>query len=102
MGQVLSLPLSKETTRYADRMQTVGWHWTGKEKKLLDQAEFLEAMILVLDDVKLQNIQYRDYAMIEIISEEIMRYESRLEEIQKDLALLRLDYQSSPQHLTPM
>ena len=57
-----------------------GNQWTTQEKKLVDRAEFLEAMILVLDDVRMQNIRSRDYAMMEIVSEEIPLYQQRLEE----------------------
>jgi len=99
MGQVIDLPVPAKTLRYADRLQTNGEPWTGREKKILDQAEFLEAMILVLDDVKLQNIQNRDYSMMEIITEEITRYQGRLDEARKALFQLRNEYLHSGQRL---
>lgn len=94
MGSVVSLPLDRtsDSVQYADRLKTSGERWVLIEKKLLDRAEFLEAMILVLDDVKLQNIRNRDFAMMEIVSEEIPRYQKRLEEVQKSLMDLRQQY----------
>ncbi len=94
MGSVVTLPLNRksEGVQYADRLKTSGKRWVLIEKKLLDQAEFLEAMILVLDDVKLQNIRNRDFAMMEIVSEEIPRYQKRLEDIQLSLTDLRQQY----------
>ncbi len=99
MADILSFPSrsqeSLNTPRYSDRLKTSGEHWIRLEKRLLDQAEFVEAMILVLDDVKLTNIRNRDYAMMEIVSEEIPRYQRRLEEIQKSLTDLRKQYRES-------
>lgn len=100
MAVILSFPSRAPETqpaapRYADRLKTCGDQWVRVEKRLLDQAEFLEAMILVLDDVKLTNIRNRDYAMMEIVTEEIPRYQSRLEEVQKSLTDLRRDYYES-------
>ena len=92
MGHVLQLPRREKTQRYGDRLQTQGNQWTTQEKKLVDRAEFLEAMILVLDDVRMQNIRSRDYAMMEIVSEEIPLYQQRLEEVKRSLLKLRQDY----------
>ncbi|MGC9326438.1 MAG: hypothetical protein ACP5I1_02275 [Candidatus Hinthialibacter sp.] len=100
MADILSLPAcgassSKSRPRYGDRLETTGDHWIRLEKRLLDQAEFFEAMILVLNDVKLTNIQNRDYAMMEIVSEEIPRYQQRLDEVKKSLCDLRRKYQET-------
>lgn len=100
MADILSFPAraqepQRTSPRYADRLKTAGEQWVRLEKRLLDQAEFLEAMILVLDDVKLTNIRNRDYAMMEIVTEEIPRYQQRLEEIQKSLTDLRRNYYES-------
>ena len=65
----------------------------------LDKAEFLEAMILVLDDVRLQNIRTRDYAMMEIVTDEIPRYEERLEETKSELEQLRQDFWASQESI---
>jgi len=94
MGNVISLPVAADVGRYGDRLLTRGEQWISREKHLLDQAEFLEAMILVLDDVRLQNIRNRDYAMMGIVSEEIPRYQKRLEEVQQSLTDLRRNYTS--------
>jgi hypothetical protein len=100
MAVILSFPSRANVPqppapKYADRLKTAGEHWVRLEKRLLDQAEFLEAMILVLDDVKLTNIRNRDYAMMDVVSEEIPRYQQRLEDIQKSLTELRRDYMES-------
>ena len=95
MAQILSLPNIHSPSAYQDRLKTNGQEWTGKEKKLVDLAEFFEAMIIVLDDVKLHHIQDRDYAMVEIITEEISRYQHRLEAIQHELAQLRSEFNST-------
>lgn len=91
MSNLVTLPAPKGNI-YSDRLQTAGALWTGKEKRLIDRAEFFEAMILVLDDVKMQNIQSRDYAMVEIVTEEIAHYQSRLDDVQEQLARLRSEY----------
>jgi hypothetical protein len=95
MAQVIPIPLRAAPNLRTERLQTQGIRWTTQEKKLLDQAEFLEAMILVLDDVRTQNICNRDYTMMEIINEEIPRYEERLDGIRHALANLRRDYEHS-------
>ncbi|MBN2328751.1 MAG: hypothetical protein JXR73_16550 [Candidatus Omnitrophica bacterium] len=102
MADILTLPASGAPSnisrpRYGDRLETAGDHWIRLEKRLLDQAEFFEAMILVLNDVKLTNIQNRDYAMMEIVSEEIPRYKERLDEVKKSLFDLRREYQETAQ-----
>lgn len=102
MADILSLPIGGSPSnmprpRYGDRLETTGDHWIRLEKRLLDQAEFFEAMILVLNDVKLTNIQNRDYAMMEIVSEEIPRYQERLNEVKKSLYDLRREYQETAQ-----
>ena len=107
MAEILSLPARTANSqtaspRYADRLKTVGEQWVRLEKRLLDQAEFLEAMILVLDDVKLTNIRNRDYAMMEIVSEEIPRFQKRLEEVQHSLATLRREYRETAKSLNSM
>ena len=95
MGHVVSIPVSNKTNRYSDRLETIGAKWSGKEKKIIDRIEFLEAMLMVLDDVKMTNIQNRDYAMMEIISEEIIQYQKRLEEERKSFLQLRLQSNAS-------
>jgi len=92
MGQVVQLPASKSEDRYSSKLQTQGSEFVSREKKLLDKAEFLEAMILVLNDVRLQNIQSRDFSMMEIVSEEIPQYQTRLEETRMSLNSLRQEY----------
>ncbi|MBD3266935.1 hypothetical protein GF373_09720 [bacterium] len=96
MGNIVQLParqqVKESTPSYAEKLQTKGDQWVFQEKKLLDRAEFLEAMILVLDDVRLQNIRSRDYSMMEIVSEEIPRYEERLETTKQALTTLRREY----------
>ncbi len=104
MGKLVSLPIhdhKHETPNkpYGDRLKTQGDYWISREKRLLDKAEFLEAMIMVLDDVRLQNIKKRDYAMMEIVSEEIPRYQERLEEVQTSLAQLRQQFTASNQSM---
>lgn len=97
MAQIIQLPnaVLRTKNRYAGRLHTAGERWVRQEKKLVDQAEFLEAMILVLNDVKLQNIRDRDYAMMEIVSEEIPRVHARLEEIQQRIVNLRKEFAES-------
>lgn len=92
MGQLVQLPKRSVQNQYGARLQTQGEEWVRLEKKLLDRAEFLEAMILVLDDVRLQNIRSRDFAMMEVVSEEIPAYQKRLEDIQDSLTKLRNEY----------
>ncbi len=99
MGNVVSLPIKESRINYSDRLQTSGNNWTMREKKLIDEAEFVEAMILVLDDVRLQNIQNRDYGMMDIITDEIMQYQQRLDSLQHSLSQLRTEYASSECHL---
>jgi hypothetical protein len=103
MGHIIQLPLAKENGHHfhpkSQKLVTQGDHWVFREKKLLDKAEFLEAMILVLDDVRLQNIRSRDYAMMEIITEEIPRYEQRLETIKGDLQQLREAFWASKESI---
>lgn len=93
MAQIIQIPQRAAPDLRVERMQTQGVRWTTVEKKLLDQAEFLEAMILVLDDVRAQNIRNRDFSMLEIINEEIPRYEERLDEVRLALADLRSNYE---------
>ncbi len=100
MATILTFPTKSEdikttSTRYTDRIKTAGDHWVQMEKRLIDKAEFLEAMVLVLDDVKLTNIRNRDYGMMDIVSQEIPQYQSRLEEVQKSLLELRKQYADS-------
>ena len=97
MGTLVSLPKTKSTVRYADRLQTVGDKWTNTEKRLVDVTEFLEAMIIVLDDERTQNIQRRDSAMAQIIAEELQSYQTRLTAAQSELQQLRQDYCASAQ-----
>ncbi|MFH1738051.1 MAG: hypothetical protein ABIH23_03515 [bacterium] len=94
MGQVVQLPdrSSEATVHYGERLKTAGNPWTRKEKKLLDKIEFLEAMVLVLDDVRLKNIRENDHGMMEVVQEEIPRYIERIEEIRRDLESLRAKY----------
>ncbi|RJP32396.1 MAG: hypothetical protein C4527_06060 [Candidatus Omnitrophota bacterium] len=99
MGNVITLPHQESRISYADRLQTVGENWTLREKKLIDEAEFIEAMILVLDDVRLQNIQNRDYGMMDIITDEIVQYQQRLDNLQESLSRLRVEYAASECHL---
>lgn len=94
MAQVISMPMRSEGINYKDRIKTQGERFSVMERKLLDQAEFYEAMIMVLDDVRLQNIRKRDYAMMDIITEEIPRYQKRLDEVQDMLARLRTEYRT--------
>ncbi len=93
MAQVINMPAKTAGVHYKDRLKTQGERFSVMERKLVDQAEFYEAMILVLDDVRLQNIRKRDYAMMDIIAEEIPRYQKRLEEVQAMLDKLRAEYQ---------
>jgi len=100
MATILTLPsrsedITTKSTRYADRIKTAGDQWVQMEKRLIDKAEFLEAMVLVLDDVKLTNIRNRDYGMMDIVSQEIPQYQSRLEDVQKSLSELRKEYAES-------
>ncbi|MDX9753436.1 MAG: hypothetical protein RBU29_05710 [bacterium] len=99
MSNLIQLPLAKTLTRSGSssnhNVETQGDAWVYREKKLLDKAEFLEAMILVLDDVRVQNIRNRDYAMMEIVAEEIPLYEARLQDVQKELMQLRREYHAS-------
>ncbi|HQH71784.1 MAG TPA: hypothetical protein PK360_06850 [bacterium] len=101
MARIVDLPVTAGKTkhRYAERLQTSGERWVRQEKKLVDQAEFLEAMIQVLHDVKQQNIRERDYAMMEIVSEEIPRYFERLDEIQQRIMHLRQAYAESAERM---
>lgn len=103
MGKIVQLPLLKENLnrnqQQPQKLETQGDYWVFQEKKLLDYAEFFEAMILVLDEVRLQNIRSRDYAMMEIVSEEIPLYQKRLEETQVHLASLRRDYSIAQESL---
>lgn len=92
MASIVKLPVAAPKNHYAGRLQTEGKNWTAMEKKLLDQAEFLEAMILVLNDVREQNIRERDFAMKEIVTEEISHYQQRLEDIQQRIETLRSQY----------
>lgn len=93
MAQVISMPARSKGIQYKDRLKTQGERFSVMERKLVDQAEFFEAMILVLDDVRLQNIRKRDYAMMDIITEEIPRYQKRLDEVKTMLDKLRAEYQ---------
>ena len=103
MGQVVQLPSFRDRleepgtqpVHYGERMQTSGESWTRKEKKLLDRLEFLEAMVLVLDDVRLKNIRNRDYGMMGIVEEEIPRYMERIDQVRCDLENLRAKYNQS-------
>ena len=52
-------------------------------------------MLLVLDDVRLKNIRNQDYGMMEIVQEEIPRYIERIEEVKRDLEVLRAKYTQS-------
>ena len=63
----------------------------------MDVTEFLDAMIIVLDDVRTQNIQRRDYAMAQIIADELQTYQTRLTVSQSELQKLRQDYCASAQ-----
>ncbi|MFB3787037.1 MAG: hypothetical protein ACE15F_11790 [bacterium] len=101
MARIVHLPVavSKTKKRYAGRLQTAGERWIRQEKKLVDQAEFLEAMIQVLHDVKQQNIRERDYAMMEIVSEEIPRFYERLEEIHQRIVHLRQAFAESAERM---
>jgi hypothetical protein len=103
MGQVLQLPdrRSSEIVYYGERLQTAGEPWTRREKKLLDRLEFLEAMLLILDDVRLKNINDRDYGMMEIVQEEIPRYIERTAEVRRDLDILRAEYSQSVLAVAP-
>lgn len=92
MGSVVQIPTQPAGNRYENRLKTAGDQWTTLEKKLIDKAEFLEAMILVLDDVRMTNIRKRDYAMMEIVGEEIPHYQERLTEVQDEIAQLRRNY----------
>ncbi len=89
MNNVVALPVQSSQNRRGAILETQGEEWNREEKRLLDRAEFLEAMILVLEDVKLQNIRNRDYGMMEVVNEEIIHYQERLEESQASLAELR-------------
>ncbi|MDP8244221.1 MAG: hypothetical protein P9L94_09090 [Candidatus Hinthialibacter antarcticus] len=93
MAQVITMPARKSGIQYKDRLKTQGERFSVMERKLVDQAEFYEAMILVLDDVRLQNIRKRDYAMMDIIAEEIPRYQKRLDEVKDMLDKLRAEFQ---------
>ncbi|MBI1388335.1 MAG: hypothetical protein GC154_07800 [bacterium] len=97
MAQVIQMPAKQSGVEYKDRLKTQGERFSVMERKLLDQAEFYEAMILVLDDVRLQNIRKRDYAMMDIITEEIPRYQNRLEEVRGMLDRLRAEYDQTKQ-----
>lgn len=103
MGKIVQLPLFKENStrnqQNPQKLETRGEHWVFQEKKLLDLAEFLEAMILVLDEVRLQNIRSRDYAMMEIVSEEIPLYQKRLDETHLRLIDLRREYSAAQESL---
>lgn len=92
MKNVISLPVAASPVHYASRLKTVGTEWTTHEKRLLDTVEFLEAMIIVLGDVKVKNIQDRDYAMAQIVTEEIQLYQSRLQTTQEELNRHREHY----------
>lgn len=93
MAQVITMPAKQSGIQYKDRLKTQGERFSVMERKLVDQAEFYEAMILVLDDVRLQNIRKRDYAMMDIIAEEIPRYQKRLDEVKNMLDKLRAEFQ---------
>jgi len=97
MGELVQLPNahSEQTIFYGDRLRTAGDSWVRKEKKLLDRLEFLEAMILVLDDVRLKNIREGDVGMMEVVQEEIPQYLKRIEDIRRDLDALRSKYSQS-------
>lgn len=95
MATIIDFPVPISPSGGSSRLRTAGGRWTHLEKKLIDQAEFFEAMILVLNDVKLQNIQRRDYAMMEIVSEEIPRYQQRLNETREQLSALRTEYEET-------
>jgi len=92
MGQVVKFPIHERNNRQSELLETKGSEWITREKKLLDKAEFLEAMIMVLNDVRMKNIQDRDYSMMEIVSDEIPHYQNRLEEIKHSLTELRKEY----------
>ena len=94
MGQVVQLPDRRrdQVVQYGERLQTAGEPWTRKEKKLLDRLEFLEAMHLVLHEVRLKNIRDRDYGMMESVQEEIPMYIERMEKVRRDLEVLRAKY----------
>ncbi len=90
MAKIVPFPQSEDKCHsYKANLQTAGQNWTNREKKLLDRAEFLQSMIIVLDDVRMQNARERDFAMMEVVGEEIPRYQQRLEEVQVELAELR-------------
>ncbi len=103
MGNVVQLPDLRSQSKefdtqpvyYGERMRTSGESWTRREKKLLDRLEFLEAMVLVLDDVRLKNIRNRDYGMMSIVEEEIPRYMERIDEVRHELENLRARYNQS-------
>lgn len=97
MKNVITLPVSNSPVHYASRLKTAGSEWTTHEKKLLDTAEFLEAMIIVLNDVKIKNIKERDYAMAQIVTEEIKNYEARLDVTTNELTSHRQNYITSVQ-----
>jgi len=97
MGEVVQLPDPRRggVVYYGERLQTAGERWTRKEKKILDKLEFLEAMLLVLDRVRLENIRDSDYGMMEIVQEEIACYIERIEGVKRDLELLRAKFRQS-------
>ena len=97
MSNVISLPQHTSPVHYSTRLKTAGQDWTAGEKRLLDLLEFLEAMIIVLNDVKIKNIQSRDYAMAQIVTDEIKNYETRLHSTSLELNSLRRNYLASVQ-----
>lgn len=97
MNNVIQLPNQPSPTQYANRLKTAGSDWTTNEKRLVDMLEFLEAMIIVLNDVKIKNIQSRDYAMAHIVADEIKQYESRLQATSNELTDFRRNYLASVQ-----
>ncbi len=97
MKNVVSLPATSSTVRYASRLKTSGVRWTSTEKRLLDTVEFLEAMIIVLNDVKVKNIKDRDYAMAQIVADELKQYEARLQSVTDELNAHRQSFLASVQ-----
>jgi hypothetical protein len=97
MNNIIQLPCQPSPMQYANRLKTAGPDWTTNEKRLVDTLEFLEAMIIVLNDVKIKNIQCRDYAMAHIVADEIKQYETRLHSTSTELTNLRRNYLASVQ-----
>lgn len=96
MADIIAFPEPvRNVHAYRTELQTAGQYWTEREKKLLDRIEFYQAMMMVLDDVRLQNASSRDFGMMEVVTEEIPRYHQRLQDVEAELYELRRHYTES-------